>query len=138
MVRQAPRTQPCTKRDARVRLGQARKFLEVADLAASDDEISASASVAAALAVLAGIAASDAACCSALGLRPRGQDHRQAVEIVREIEPGGPDAARALARLLDHKDAAQYGLTDVAAQTRAALLRRAQRLVEFAERVLHR
>jgi len=51
----------------------------VAELVAGEHEIPESRSVAAALAVLAGIAASDAACCAALGRRSRGDDHRQAV-----------------------------------------------------------
>jgi hypothetical protein len=62
------RTLACGIADARIRLAQARKFLDVAELVAAED-IQASHSVAAALAVLAGIAASDAACCAALGRR---------------------------------------------------------------------
>lgn len=88
--------------------------------------------------MLAGIAATDAACCKALGVRSRGQDHRQAASLVEQIEPGGRDAAKALRRLLDHKDAAEYGFTHVAGQTLAALLRRARQLAEFAEEVLRR
>lgn len=110
----------------------------MAELTASEREIAASANVAAALAVLAGIAATDAACCKALGVRSRGQDHRQAADLVEQIEPGGRDAAKALRRLLDHKDAAEYGFTRVAGQTLVALLRRAADLVAFAEDVLRR
>src|SRR5687768_6810213 len=55
------RTQTCGRAAARTRLAQARKFLEVADLVATEREIDESTSVAAALAVLAGIAAADAA-----------------------------------------------------------------------------
>ena len=110
----------------------------MAELTASEREIAASANVAAALAVLAGIAATDAACCKALGVRSRGQDHRQAADLVEQIEPGGRDAAKALRRLLDHKDAAEYGFTRVAGQTLVALLRRATDLVAFAEDVLRR
>lgn len=62
------RTQTCGPTDARTRLAQARKFLEVAELVAAED-IPESHSVSAALAVLAGIAA----CCAALG---RCRDHR--------------------------------------------------------------
>lgn len=132
------RTQPCSAAEARARLDHARKFLEVAELTASEREIAASANVAGALAVLAGIAATDAACCKALGVRSRGQDHRQAADLVVEIEPGGKDAAKALRRLLDHKDAAEYGFTRVAGQTLVALMRRAEDLVGFAEDVLRR
>ncbi len=63
--RQAGRTQRCGRPQATTRLAHARKFLEAAELIATgieDDE--AKVSVAASLAVLAGIAASDAACCA--------------------------------------------------------------------------
>jgi hypothetical protein len=66
-------TAKCDRSDARIRLTHAKKFLEVAEMvAAEEDSISASASVATALAVLAGIAASDAACCASLERRSRG------------------------------------------------------------------
>ena len=60
------RTQPCTREQARKRLADARKFLELAELV-DDGSESASLGVSAANAVLAGIAAADAACCRALG-----------------------------------------------------------------------
>ena len=66
--------------------------------------------------VLAGIAAADAACCKSLGRRSRSQDHRDAVALVRQVEPGGADAAKQLERLLGLKDQAQYGLEDVGGQ----------------------
>lgn len=130
-------TQPCSRADARVRLDQARKFLEVAGLVAGETEIPASLSVAAALAVLAGIAASDAACCAALGRRARGQDHRQALPVLAEVE-GGRRASRDLGRLLDLKDAAHYGLIYVSRQKLTGALAQAGRLVHFAEDVLAR
>lgn len=71
MTRRAGRTQPCDRTDARTRLDNAEKALEVAGLVAGESEIPQSRSVAAALAVLSGVAASDAACCAALGLARR-------------------------------------------------------------------
>jgi hypothetical protein len=53
--------------------------------------------------VLAGIAAADAVCCSALGRRSRSQNHRDAVALVRQVFPAGPAAARHLERLLGLK-----------------------------------
>jgi hypothetical protein len=44
--------------------------------------------------VLAGIAASDAACCARLGVRARGQAHAEAVELLGTVEPGGTDMAK--------------------------------------------
>ena len=40
-----------------------------------------------------------AACCYILGRRSRGQDHRQAIALVGQVEPRGGDAAKALGRL---------------------------------------
>ena len=132
------RTQRCSERDARARLEHARKFLDVAELVADDagDEDYASAS--AALAVLAGIAASDAACCKALGRRARGQDHREAAQLVEQIVPGGKEAAKALRRILDIKDEAHYGFFDIGGQHLRAGLRQAQMLVDFADGVMRR
>ena len=92
----------------------------------------------ASLAVLAGIAASDAACCAALGRRSRGRDHRQAIDLLREVSPGGPDAARhlQLQRLLDLKDTAQYGVISLTGQDLRTALRAARSLVTFSAGVL--
>ena len=104
------RTAPMTHGQAEVRLSQARKFLEVAELVDSEaDDVAASGTVAGALAVLAGIAAADAACGANLGLRSRGTDHRQALLVLAGVA-GSEDASKALGRLLDLKDAAHYGV----------------------------
>jgi hypothetical protein len=136
--RSAGHTQACSAADARTRLGHARKFLEVAQLAASEGPDVEYASAAAALAVLAGIAASDAACCKALGRRSRAQDHRQAAELLEQIAPGGLASAKSLRRLISLKDQAHYGLFDVGGQDVKAALRQASSLVKFAEDILQR
>ncbi len=87
------RTQSCDAAQARKRLADARLFLELAETV-EDASAPASLGVSAANAVLAGIAAADAACCQALGERSRGEDHRDAVKLVDQIEPGGGDAAK--------------------------------------------
>jgi hypothetical protein len=116
----------------------ARRFLEVAELVAGEGDDMEYTSPAAALAVLAGIAASDSACCKALGLRSRAQDHRQAADLVEQVTPGGKAAAQALRRLLGLKDEAQYGLFDVGGGDLQAALRQARALVRFADEVLQR
>ena len=88
--------------------------------------------VTATLAVLAGIAASDAACCQVLGQRSRGQDHRQALAMLRQIEPDGQAMARDLERLLTIKDDAHYGMLNISAQRAKAALRQAGHIVEAA------
>jgi len=129
----------CTKSDANTRLRQSRKFLEVAQLVETEaDTLETSASVAASLAVLAGIAASDAACCAALRMRSRAQDHKAAVDLVRQIEPGGRVAAGKLDRLLDLKDSAQYGVISLSTADLKVAMRNAAALVEFASEVMRR
>lgn len=73
MARSMTRTQSCDRDDALNRLAQAESFLDAAELIVDDDSDDATPSVAASLAVLAGIAASDGACCARLGVRARGQ-----------------------------------------------------------------
>lgn len=131
------RTQPCSEEQAQRRLEHAKKFQEVAELVGgeADPEY---ASVAAALAVLAGIAASDAACGKALGRRSRAQDHHEAEDLLNQIEPGGKTVANVLRRLLNLKDQAHYGLFDVSGSDLLAAIRRARMLVSFAETILRR
>jgi len=124
--------------EARTRLGHARKFLEVAEMTAGEAGDVEYASAAAALAVLAGIAASDAACCAALGRRSRGQDHQQATGLVSQVEPEGRKETKALRRLLNLKDEAHYGFFDVGGQDLQAALRQARALVDFAAEVVGR
>jgi hypothetical protein len=132
------RTQRCSAAQGGTRLERARKFLEVAELVAGEGGDIEYASAAAALAVLAGIAAADAACCTALGRRSRAQDHRQATELVEQIVPGGQQAANSLQRLLSFKDEAHYGLFDLGGRDLQAALRQAKALVKFAEQVMQR
>jgi hypothetical protein len=137
MTPSGARTQRCSGADARIRLGQAEKFLEVAELVAGEAAEEAF-SVSAALAVLAGIAAADAACCAAIGRRSRTQDHHDAEALVEQITPGGRDAAKRLRKLIDLKDAAHYGLINVTRQRLTAAIRQANGLVEFATATIGR
>lgn len=135
MTRRSGRTETCAREGARIRLTQARKFHEVGVLVASES-MEESASVAAALAVFAGLAAADAACCAALGKRSRSQDHRDAVQLVETILPGGSQAAQALGRLLNLKDSATYGIIFVNKTKLDGALRQAEALLQFAERAM--
>ena len=135
--RQSARTQTCSEGDARGRLRDARAQLDIAEIAGANSTPE-DRKAAASCAVLAGIAAADAACCKALGERSRSQSHRDAVALVRQVVPGGADAAKQLERLLGLKDQAQYGFEEVGGQTLAAALRRARALVAFAETALGR
>ena len=128
------RTQTCGAADGRIRLDHARHFLEVAEVV-HDNDLDASLSVAASLCVLSGIAAADAASCIALGERARGQDHREAEQVVGRVPGVGDEMAKALRKLLNLKDEAHYGMLYVSRQKTTTTLRSARRLVELAERV---
>ena len=107
-------------------LERSRSLVDAARLVVGDDEFQ---GVAAALTVLAGIAASDAACCAVLARRHRGPDHRGAVELLVGIEPRGRRMAKDLQRLLDRKDDAHYGVIRVA-------VGQERKMIEWAERLL--
>ena len=135
------RVRPCDGNQARQRMARAREFLEVAELVVDEKDQDASivyASSAASLAVLAGIAASDAACCKALQERSRSESHRDAEQLLALITPGGKEAARDLRELLNLKDKAQYGFLAMSVPEVRKVLRRAGQLVDFAAEVLSR
>lgn len=139
MARKKGRTQDCSPAQARKRQADAQSFLEVAELAADETDPDVEyGGAAAALAILAGIAASDAACCHALGKRSRGQDHRDAQRLLKGITPGGTTAAKNLDRLLNLKDSAHYGLITVRTSELKKAMRQAKHLVDFAESVIRR
>jgi hypothetical protein len=132
-----PRSRQCDAADARKRLTDAEKYLEVAELVADEDSTE-SHNVATGLAVLAGIAAADAACCKALGESSRGPDHRDAAGFLRRITPGGETGANNFERLVGLKDKAHYGFLNVSGQDRTGAIRRAAQLIDFAREVLQR
>lgn len=138
MTGRTSRSQGCSAAEARGRLAKARKFLEVGELVReiAEDGDEESASVSAALFVLAGIAAADAACCHALGRRSRAQDHHAAEALVSEILPDGTQAAVNLRRLLSLKDEAHYGFYVVGGAKLRAAARQAQTVVDFAGAVM--
>jgi len=135
-ARKSSSTSPCGRPEALARLLQARKFAEVASFCIEDLSDDALPNVAAALAVLAGIAASDAACCARLKQRPRGQDHREAEALVATIHPNGSTMAKDLSRLLNEKDNAQYGVMLVSRTSAAKMVGWAERLIDSASAVL--
>jgi hypothetical protein len=138
--RAGSRVTPCTASDARARSRKAESFITGAELVLEmgDDADLDLPAVAAALAVLAGIAAADAACCSALGEHARGQDHQQAVRLLGTVAPNGTQMAKDLKRLLDRKDNAHYGVITTTENEARDMLTWAQRLVTGARAVVRR
>jgi len=109
----------------------------VAELALSDDTNTATPAVAAALAVIAGVAAGDAACCAKLRKRPRGQSHTEATTMLSTVSPHGAEMAKDLAVLLAAKDESHYGLSLVGRTKAKQMVSRAQRLVDRARLVVN-
>jgi hypothetical protein len=129
-------TSPCTRADAITRLAQAEAHVMVAELVLDGTSQAAIPGVAVANAVLAGIAASDAACCAKLKERPRGQSHAEATKLLATVVPHGAEMARDLERLLKRKDDAHYGLTFLSHADASKLVGYAKRMVELARRVV--
>jgi hypothetical protein len=141
MTPRSGRSQRCSEADALRRLQHSKQFLEVAELAAEDQGDDGSleyGNAAATLAVLAGIAAADAACCKALGRRSRTDDHDQAAGLVGQITNGGATAAKDVRALVSLKNDAQYGFYTVGPSELTRALRKARSLVEFAEQTVRR
>ena len=130
----ASRTVQCRPDEARRRLSTAQAYLNVAgsvlEECSQDDEYL---NVAAGLAVLAGIAASDAICGIRLGRLHRGEDHRGAADLLRTATPDGARLATVLGRLLGLKDAAHYGAPVVSPRKAADARKWAAQLVKRAE-----
>ncbi|MGH9001236.1 MAG: hypothetical protein ACRDY7_17800 [Acidimicrobiia bacterium] len=115
---------------------QAEAFITAAELVLNDDANVATPGVAAALGALAGIAASDAVCCTKLRQRPRGHNHREAVTLLRTVAAHGEAMANDLARLLVAKDESHYGLGLVNLGQARRLLGYAPRMTTMAAAVL--
>lgn len=130
--RRPARQEPCGRAEATSRLAQADAYLVAARLVVDDRAEVANPGVAGALAVLAAIAAADAACCARLASRARGQDHREAAALVATVAPHGPAMAKDLQRLLDRKDTVHYGTTMITAAEGARMVGWAARLVAHA------
>jgi hypothetical protein len=132
------RTVSAGRDDARNRLRTAQAYLEVADLVLGERDRAEMPAVAAGLAVLAGIAASDAICAIRLQSVHRGQDHRGAADLLEGATPDGKKLAITLLRLLDVKDAAHYGVVVVTHQKAREATKRADLLVDRARDEIER
>jgi hypothetical protein len=110
----APRSSPCSPAEARTRLRTAQAYLDVATTVLAERGRDEYLNVAVGLAILGGIAASDAICGIRLGHVHRGDDHRGAEDLLRTATPDGQKLATNLGRLLSLKDAAHYGVLAVA------------------------
>jgi hypothetical protein len=121
--------------EARERRGQARAFIDVAEMVLTQSACRHEAHVAAALAVLAAIAAADAICGLTLHRYSRGQDHAQAAKLLEKVSLDDTTLPAKLRRVLASKDAVHYSPQLVTARDARNLLRLAQAMVVAAERL---
>jgi len=127
------RTRPCTLEIRRGRLRKSARFLDAAGLIAElADEQSEIADVCVTLYVNAGVAASDVICCARLGQRPHGEDHNEAVELLRKADTR---SAKQLQLLLAMKAKAAYSHARATPEEARRAARAAEALVETARRV---
>jgi hypothetical protein len=127
------RTVPCNRQQAGQRLRQAEGFLRWAQAALADKENEVNLDVAASLAVLAGVAASDALCGKVLGHYSRGQSHVDAANLMRSIKPEGTDLASKFRQLVANKDDAQYAPETMRESSAKSAVRLAADLVSAAK-----
>jgi len=84
------------------------------------------------LCVHAGIAAADVICCTALGMRARGESHAEAVSLLASVDVG---ASGHLSTLLAMKTRAGYSAVPATAVQRRKAERAARSLLETARRL---
>lgn len=122
------RTQPGGVGEARNRRLIAQKYLEVGELAATEEGPAAN-NVVVGICVLAGIAAGDAICLAATGERYADQDHAEAAKFLGRVDR---EAGKRLVTLVRLKPIAHYGTGFVSDAERTRALRAAEILVEGA------
>lgn len=128
MVTKGGKNSICGKGAAQSRLNIAREYQDLAH-SKSDAETGAVRNAVAGNAVLAGIAAADAICCTRLGERSTSSDHSDTVALLTKVDPR---LAQKLATLLGSKTTSHYGETFIGIETLKSCLRAMDQLVERA------
>ncbi|HZJ03864.1 MAG TPA: hypothetical protein VFD59_00145 [Nocardioidaceae bacterium] len=129
------RVTSCTPAEARARREQAKAFIDVAEMVLSEPATHTDPHVAAALAVLAAIAATDAICGLQLGRYSRGQDHDPAAALLETVDLPDHTLPTKLRRVLGSKDNVHYSPRLISKTAAQALVRQARVLVDAAERL---
>jgi hypothetical protein len=125
----------CTPTEARGRRQQAKAFIDVAEMVLSEPATHTDPHVAAALAVLAAIAATDAICGLQLGRYSRDQDHDSAAVLLDTIDLPDQTLPAKLRRVLASKDNVHYSPRLISKTDARALVRQARAIVDAAERL---
>lgn len=128
----SPKHAPCPKAMRAGRLRKAEQFFAAGgDVLALADAHHDVGDAYVTLCVHAGIAAADVMCCAALGQHSLGEDHREAVALLKQVDK---DAAKHLETLLTLKTKAAYTSSAVSAADVKRAERAAASLVETARR----
>lgn len=127
MTPRSSRTVRADAKDAALRRARAIDFWQSAE---DLSELGGDPNSMASLYILAGIAASDAICASKLGEHSIGENHADALAVLRRADPS---LVASLQRLLSRKTEAGYGGAAVSTQRLAELRRAAERLVQAAQ-----
>lgn len=125
------RTRPVSAAQVRAYVGKAEEYLLAATAELDADRPIAATS----LAIHAGINAADAVTGVRLGVRAAGQDHDEALRLLRTAGPDGVAVAKELGRLLPMKTRAEYEPDDIPKSDAARAVERARRIVGVARRV---
>jgi hypothetical protein len=123
----------------KARAAQAHSFLDSANLIDElgvDAGVESTSNVIATLSVLAGIAASDAICGSAAGHCASGENHSDAVKLLKANTPPGDTSSAQLARLLNDKSAVEYSPRIIGDTKAREMLKSAERLVANMDKLL--
>jgi dihydropteroate synthase len=126
------RTVPCTREMRRGRLRKAAGFLEAANLLSDQSPAEAeSTDSLVTLCIHAGIAASDVICCARLGEHAQGDNHTEAVALLKKADS---ESARHLQVLLGMKTKIGYSHTGTTEAEAKRAGRAAEALLEAARR----
>lgn len=130
------KTRAADRTYAEIRLSDAQAYLQQAEISLQLVDGPRRYATVVSSAVLAGIAACDAACAMALGMVSAGA-HDQAVKMLARVSDSSK-AVGDLSKLVSIKTAAQYTGKSMAERQATDAITRAQRLVVFAESQLRR
>jgi hypothetical protein len=127
-----------TRVEVEVRRQHAHAFLVAAELVAElgeDAGMANTGNTVGSLVVLSGIASADAICGAVLGHRAAGDNHAEAVKLLKQAVPGKNYAAQ-LRRLVDSKSESQYSASLITEARAAELTVSARKLMDGADEVL--
>lgn len=130
-MRKQSRTRPVSATQVRAYLGKAEEYLSAATAELCADRPIAATS----LTIHAGINAADAVTGVRLGVRAAGQDHDEAIRLLRTAGPDGVAVAKELGRLLPMKTRVEYEPDDIPKSDAGRAVERGRRIVEIARRI---